>query len=342
MLRTDLRAARECRLRRLGQAALTQVSIDVAAVKDALARFPADAAAAATGSGPMPVRFCADVFFHPQLTVDVAQWYMHLQHKSQQLSHDSSWMFSSACLPALQCLVKRLTGVMQAAIARLAAEHRAAVEERVAPIATLLKVLQIADDRAFVTSYQQLLEARYQSSAQMAALLNIVDLSKDAATARLNLLRYRSGSTPRATVRHACCLWKPKQSLSPALCTFNADLCKQFSRTKCCVAEQEANTCVMRVQAAGGHTLQHVAQTGTAQTLANAVRSAVMSGKRMYTCQSSSAAPACTLWPHLSLFWRRAQPPCTHFLTCCSFSTLQCSLQCDGELKTRLPTGVQR
>lgn len=45
----------QCRLRKLNDGALTQLAIDLSVIKDALARFPADAFAAARPSMPYPV-----------------------------------------------------------------------------------------------------------------------------------------------------------------------------------------------------------------------------------------------------------------------------------------------
>lgn len=48
----------------------------------------------------------------------------------------------------------------QAGLAERAAEHKAAVAARMAPLVALTKVLQVADDRAFVAAYRHLLDVR--------------------------------------------------------------------------------------------------------------------------------------------------------------------------------------
>jgi hypothetical protein len=79
--------------------------------------------------------------------------------------------------------------------------HRDSVNEKMQPVITLVKVMQITDDRAFVTSYQQLLEQRFQTIAQMQQVLAVVDVSKDAVAARLNLFKYRGSSS---TISKVC------------------------------------------------------------------------------------------------------------------------------------------
>jgi hypothetical protein len=182
------KVSQRCRLRRLNHAALTQLSIDVAAITDALARLPLDAHAAARG-GPPPVRHRPPL---PCSCCSAAQ-------AGYMFAINSGMSRQTQDLGGAHVHTSRLNVAhAQEGVAQLAREHRAAVEERTAPVATLLKVLQIADDRAFVMSYQQLLQQRYQSDAQLAAVLAIVDIPKDAFTARVNLFRYRGGGTPRA------------------------------------------------------------------------------------------------------------------------------------------------
>lgn len=73
--------------------------------------------------------------------------------------------------------------------------HKEAVEEKMQPVVTLIKVLQITDDRAFVGTYQQLLQQKYQNAEAMQQLLNLLDLSKESAAARLAVFRGPGGSS---------------------------------------------------------------------------------------------------------------------------------------------------
>lgn len=84
---------------------------------------------------------------------------------------------------------------MQASDKEVQQAHRDTVDEKMQPVITLVKVMQITDDRAFVTSYQQLLEQRFQTIAQMQQVLAVVDMSKDAVAARLHLFKYRGSSS---------------------------------------------------------------------------------------------------------------------------------------------------
>jgi hypothetical protein len=81
-------------------------------------------------------------------------------------------------------------------------QYKEAVEMKMQAAITLVKLLQIADDKAFVGSYQQLLENRFQSSAQMQNVLMVADVSRDTVIARVNLLNYRRGTglTPRVSI----------------------------------------------------------------------------------------------------------------------------------------------
>lgn len=73
-------------------------------------------------------------------------------------------------------------------------QYKEAVETKMAASITLVKLLQIADDKAFVGSYQQLLENRFQSSAQLQQVLMVADVTKDTVLARLNFFNYRRGA----------------------------------------------------------------------------------------------------------------------------------------------------
>ena len=80
---------------------------------------------------------------------------------------------------------------MQASEKAAHAAHAATVADKMQPIITLVKVLQIREDGPFVQSYQALLEPRLLTVPHMQQLLLVVDASKDSVAARLHLLKYR-------------------------------------------------------------------------------------------------------------------------------------------------------
>lgn len=156
---------RTCRLRKLSYAALTQLSIDLASIKEAFIRFPSDARAAVHG-GPAQVSSVACVL-------------------------------SATLWPQRIKLCCHRPSPVQSGQATQQDHHRASVEAKMQPAITIVKLLQIADDRAFVTSYQQLLEQRFQSSTQMQQILLVADVSKDTVMARLSLYKYKfRGAAP--------------------------------------------------------------------------------------------------------------------------------------------------
>jgi hypothetical protein len=67
--------------------------------------------------------------------------------------------------------------------------HKELIETKMSAAITLVKVLQITDSKAFVTTYGQLLEQRMQSPEAMQQCLALLDISKDVAVTRINMFR---------------------------------------------------------------------------------------------------------------------------------------------------------
>lgn len=103
--------------------------------------------------------------------------------------------------------------VLQAGFEEKLASHKQLIDTKMGPVITLVKVLQITDSKAFVTTYSQLLEQRYQTPDAMQQLLTLLDISKDVAVARVNMFRALGNSGGLAAVRsHISSLLKSKKS----------------------------------------------------------------------------------------------------------------------------------
>jgi hypothetical protein len=92
------------------------------------------------------------------------------------------------------------------------AAHKELIETKMSAAITLVKVLQITDSKAFVTTYGQLLDQRMQNPEAMQQCLALLDISKDVAVARINMFRSMGNAGGLAgvcplTPRHASCCW---------------------------------------------------------------------------------------------------------------------------------------
>lgn len=90
---------------------------------------------------------------------------------------------------------------MQDGYADKLAAHKELIEAKMSAAVTLVKVLQITDSKAFVTTYGQLLEQRHQNPEAMQRCLALLDISKDVAVTRLNMFRSLGNAGGLAGVR---------------------------------------------------------------------------------------------------------------------------------------------
>lgn len=84
--------------------------------------------------------------------------------------------------------------------AKLAA-HKELIEAKMSAAVTLVKVLQITDNKQFVTTYSQLLEQPLQNPEAVQQCLALLDISKDVSVTRINMFRSLGNASGFTMVR---------------------------------------------------------------------------------------------------------------------------------------------